>query len=84
MAIFKDSACQNCEHYKPSSPMDILGICLHKDGPTRVYGFSMVGDEDIYPSGCPINPNPATPPRKRPGKNKRKKKPGPKYKEELE
>jgi len=50
------------------------GVCLHKEGPTgKVFGKSWWSQEEGYPAGCPINPDPPTPPRPRPGKKRGRK-----------
>ena len=71
------TACAGCEHYSTHTVVS-MGTCMHKDGPLRVWSLKFWAGDGYYPPGCPINPDPPTPPRKRPGK-KRGPKPGPKY-----
>lgn len=75
------TACATCTRYKPDNPQwRGTGMCTHPDGPTKVH-TGMRPWRRKYPPGCPIDPAPPKPPRKRPGKKKRK--PGPKHRPDV-
>jgi hypothetical protein len=65
-----DTPCAKCPHFSRIMPPTSIGVCRHKEGPTsKVFGNVWSMDAG-YPKGCPIDPSPPAPPRRRPGKKR--------------
>ncbi len=70
MIHIQDTPCASCPQFRPTT-YGSMGVCLHKEGPTgKVFGKSWFNQEMGYPKGCPIDPSPPTPPRRRPSKKR--------------
>lgn len=71
-----ETPCAKCPRYAETGKFfgSGYGVCRHPDGPIKVRATIMFpwDDPKSYPAGCPVDPSPPAPPRRRPKMNKKR------------